>query len=325
MVLRVATIIAAVTLAAAGDEVTSHLPPHHPDFKHGIRHEEANGHFGLHEDVEAVPLPDPPAEEMEKAPNMQVDWGKAFPKIDEDGDSLLTKHELVSYLKKSHARMAWKHRDAVMTQVLTGLKHEVPKLDKNKDGKLDIDEIVDPKMEDVVKQKELRLFDLADRNGDGFLSADELVIRYHPDLAEDKDKWTEIQAEDWLAKFDTDANGSVNTEEYESGAQKDRVQLAMDGGGTMGAAGLKLALEQDKDMFTKMDDDNNGEITFVERKAYLVLKREKPGEILKDSTKMVEAVDQDGDGKIDQDELEQQFHLVVAPHLHDHFNMHAEL
>ena len=70
MVLRVATIIAAVTLAADGDEVTSHLPPHHPDFKHGIRHEEANGHFGLHEHVEAVPLPDPPAEEMEKAPNM---------------------------------------------------------------------------------------------------------------------------------------------------------------------------------------------------------------------------------------------------------------
>ena len=73
----------------------------------------------------------PPLEDVESMPppGMQVDWAKAFPRIDVNGDGVATELELARFLDHSHMTLAAKEREMMLVATMERLQPEFKKHD----------------------------------------------------------------------------------------------------------------------------------------------------------------------------------------------------
>ncbi|KAL6963022.1 hypothetical protein U1Q18_037987, partial [Sarracenia purpurea var. burkii] len=149
------------------------------------------------------------------------------------------------------------------------------------------------------KEEVKKVFNRFDANGDGMISATELV-----DVMKALGSNTsEEEVKRMMEEIDTDRDGFINLDEFTrfcSGAGFDG-----DGGGDDGG------LAELKDAFELYDQDKNGLISAVELHQILNRLGEKCS--VGDCTKMIKSVDSDGDGFVSFVEFQKMMSKPTAP------------
>ncbi|GAB4860980.1 hypothetical protein Ancab_036140 [Ancistrocladus abbreviatus] len=129
-----------------------------------------------------------------------------------------------------------------------------------------------------------KVFDRFDANGDGLISASELVAVMKALGSETSPE----EVDRMMEEMDSDKDGFVNLEEFADFCGKQ-----VDGDET-GSGELK-------DAFDMYDQDKNGLISATE--LHLVLRRLGENCTVQDCTKMIQSVDSDGDGNVSFEEF----------------------
>lgn len=201
--------------------------------------------------------------------------------MDADGDGSVTQTELEKYGNAMKRKVAESRLASVMTP-----------LDKNKDGKLDLDEYMGDMMNKFVhpdsragheemKQKKMNGFTEIDLNKDGFVDKDELPIRYHHHTNELVDERLGVIA---MKKKDGNGDGKLTATEFWSHMY--------------GRGKAKVTDAQQKE-FEEIDKDGSGFLELEEVKRYESGAHHTDIAMLE----LFEVVDKDKDHAISLDEL----------------------
>ncbi|XAR63960.1 hypothetical protein NMG60_11024132 [Bertholletia excelsa] len=163
------------------------------------------------------------------------------------------------------------------------------------DGDSNVNAAPKPSMYLLQDTEEIRrVFSRFDANGDGKISARELV-----DVM--KALGSETTAKDvsrMMEEIDTDQDGFINLDEFASfckGGAGDSTAPVGGGGGDAGG------LQQLKDAFELYDEDKNGLISAAELHRVLICIGEKCS--VHDCIHMIKSVDSDGDGSVSFEEF----------------------
>ena len=269
----------------------------------------------------------PPLEDVESMPppGMQVDWAKAFPRIDVNGDGVATELELARFLDHSHMTLAAKEREMMLVATMERLQPEFKKHDADGDGVVTFEELWASKPADdaVMRDRRRRQFVLADEDGDGKLGPAEFVLLSHPDFAHDKQSVYELLANDRLEAADQDRDGEVTWAEWAAEKAREREAFERDAGLKHSDGELADIKAMDHANFQVADADGNGVLTLKE-----LVGREQHTHQFAAATEAKELVaflDGDSDGAVSMDEFEKGFHHT-QPHLHQFFaHEHEEL
>ncbi|KAL7160812.1 hypothetical protein ACSBR2_041455 [Camellia fascicularis] len=148
------------------------------------------------------------------------------------------------------------------------------------------------------KEEVKKVFNRFDANGDGKISATELVSvmkALQPNISEDEVK-------QMMEELDTDLDGFISLEEFAS--------FCKGGGDTAGSAGDDGGMVGLKDAFELYDQDKNGVISAVELHQILQQLGEKCS--VQDCGRMIQSVDSDGDGFVNFEEFKKMMTNTTA-------------
>lgn len=128
---------------------------------------------------------------------------ETFGRIDDNGDGILTKDEVVKGLQRIDPDISVDEVESVFMTI-----------DANRDGKIDYSEILSMRINRKLESKEARLrkvFQALDKNQDGVVTPDELAAAL--DSVHDEKVTTEY-AEQLIRMVDTDDDGKCSYEEF---------------------------------------------------------------------------------------------------------------
>lgn len=196
-------------------------------------------------------------------------------KIDADGNGKVSIMEAIDYANTMRRSVAQLELDEI-----------VQNQDKNKDGKLTLEEFMgDPAQVEEKRQKEIASeFKNLDSNADGFVDADELTSLYHHHVNDEVEhKLTQVA----LKEKDEDNDGTISLREFYA-------HLQMEGEPEVDIE------EEDKAVFEQLDTDKSGTLSLEELKAW------ESGSFQAQEAvrKLFEHADKDHDGHITLDELD---------------------
>jgi len=211
-------------------------------------------------------------------------------KMDLNGDSKVSLAEIIEFSKKVSKEIHGKHSGEILED-----------LDKSKDGKLSLQELLDDmKSNDMVgtairevdEAERVRIetakFQAADANGDGHLDTSELISMFVP---ETHDGVMDLAAAETLREKDLNGDGKLGPVEFwrDIGRGKDAVVDDQD---------VSLTEDEKRD-FAKLDSDGDGKLDLEE------LKKWESGLYQMEAATMAlfEIADNDGDDHISADEL----------------------
>jgi Ca2+-binding EF-hand superfamily protein len=159
-----------------------------------------------------------------------------------------------------------------------------------------------------------RVFATFDKNGDGFITKEEL----RESLRNIRIFMTEKEAEEMVAKVDANGDGLIEFDEfcmlYESMAGE---EAGEGGGGGKEEGGGRGGEEELKEAFDVFDKDRDGLITVEELGVVLCALGMKEGKKAEDCKEMITKVDMDGDGMVNFDEFKRMMKggsLLLAAH-----------
>ncbi|CAI0542800.1 unnamed protein product [Linum tenue] len=132
------------------------------------------------------------------------------------------------------------------------------------------------------------VFATFDKNGDGFITKQELK----ESLKNIRISVTEAEAEEMVAKVDSNGDGLIDFEEFKI------LCRTMGGADSGGFGGDEL-----RDAFEVFDRDRDGLITVEELGSVLSSLGLKEGKRMEDCKEMIRKVDADGDGMVNFDEF----------------------
>ncbi|GMQ11496.1 hypothetical protein CsSME_00054120 [Camellia sinensis var. sinensis] len=148
------------------------------------------------------------------------------------------------------------------------------------------------------KEEVKKVFNRFDANGDGKISATELVSvmkALQSNISEDEVK-------QMMEELDTDLDGFISLEEFAS--------FCKGGGDIAGSAGDDGGMVGLKDAFELYDQDKNGVISAVELHQILQQLGEKCS--VQDCGRMIQSVDSDGDGFVNFEEFKKMMTNTTA-------------
>lgn len=200
-----------------------------------------------------------------------------FKKIDTNGNGKVSLAEITDFAHTMRRTMATKELTDIMTSK-----------DKNKDGKLNLEEFHgddvgdNPEQESAEKEVE---FKGLDENSDGFVDSDELAALFHHHTNEKTEMMLTTHA---MKDKDLDKNGMLSLEEfYNHYVVEDE--------------GPPEISEEDKETFNKLDLDGSGALTLKELRAW----ESGSFETEQAMKKLFEIADRDHDNVVTPEELDQ--------------------
>merc|ERR1719265_819944 len=173
-------------------------------------------------------------------------------KIDANGDGKLALHEIMEFSLMMRKMIASKDIQTIIDE-----------MDTDKDGKLNLPELLkdmeswgeegEEDKAEVQKRKdhEAAKFQVADTNGDGFLSTEELPALFYP---ETHDGVLALTAEATMKQKDVNGDGKLTAQEFWEGDSVDGEDLAIS--------------DEEQADFVKLDTDKDGFLSAEELKAW---------------------------------------------------------
>ncbi|CAI0542799.1 unnamed protein product [Linum tenue] len=137
------------------------------------------------------------------------------------------------------------------------------------------------------------VFATFDKNGDGFITKQELK----ESLKNIRISVTEAEAEEMVAKVDSNGDGLIDFEEFKI------LCRTMGGAGEGEARAGGFGGDELRDAFEVFDRDRDGLITVEELGSVLSSLGLKEGKRMEDCKEMIRKVDADGDGMVNFDEF----------------------
>ena len=235
---------------------------------------------------------------------------KIVKKLDESGDGLLTLAEI-----KNHMNAGIRNRIASDDKrIIAQGKQKVPKEMKAKDvdgdGLLSQDEVfahADHNDLDGFEQHKLGVFQVADRNGDGKLNADEYLVYLHPEMSEHKDEYNTMVAQQHMDKVDGNAGGTkdgvITWEEH----WHDVIH-----GHDFSDAQRQDLDETERELFKKHDEDGNGKLDANELGALLYPDLKTIDFVGPQASHLHGLADEDGDGNLSWEEMKKHAEMLVG-------------
>ena len=133
--------------------------------------------------------------------------------VDHDHDGRITRNELARYLEQR----AQLHRDGKQLQASREAERQynaaVDQYDKNGDNRLDWDELMADEWamrSFATTEKNLKLMlSIADEDGDGKLTATEMLLMTHPDWSPRRKPFMQLMLAQFLDEWDQDKDGRI--------------------------------------------------------------------------------------------------------------------
>uniref|UniRef100_A0A0G4FI08 EF-hand domain-containing protein n=1 Tax=Chromera velia CCMP2878 TaxID=1169474 RepID=A0A0G4FI08_9ALVE len=225
---------------------------------------------------------------------MGVKISKIFEYIDRDKDGIATTDEILAFIEWTHDTMKEKQK-----------LQDFETIDTSGDGKIDKEEMIesyfgddgaDESERERARPSLVKRFDAADRNKDGFLDAEEMMVLMHPQKHDDMMR---IEIDEIMESKDTDKDGKISKDEFLEGVDEEERQ-------------------EIEDEFDQLDTDGSGFIEVEEVKTVIMESMKGPEEKREDMEAEIEKWVEMNGGGILKDDFPRRASVLVATSITDY-------
>ena len=238
--------------------------------------------------------------------------------LDADGSGSLTQKELLRALLQAHKMAREKRVARARRELEEHSRGDFEAMDLDKDGVVQREEYEADEQRKHRRwlhrdragvggqsARAQRLFDFADRDRDGVLTRAEWFLLLHPELAEERDDYRALLAQDTLEAADRDRDGSVSFDEFWEHA---KARLHPDA--VASVAELDAEQRARRAEFDRHNVDRDAHLSVAELSSWLTAD-EPEVNMQFEAAAFVQHSDADGDGSLALSEYEQHAALLM--------------
>lgn len=235
---------------------------------------------------------------------------KIVKKLDESGDGMLTLEEIKNHMNAGIRNRIFADDKRIIAQGKLKVPKEMAAKDVDGDGLLSQDEVfahADHNDLDGFEKHKLQVFQVADRDGDGKLNAEEYLVYLHPEMSEHKDEYNSMVGQGHMDKVDGNAagekDGQITWEEH----WHDVIN-----GHDFSEAQKQDLDETERELFKKHDEDGDGRLSKAELDKLLYPDLKTIDFVGPQASHLHSLADEDGNGSLSWEEMKKHAEMLVG-------------